>query len=403
MPDAAMNSAADIDKSVAGLLPRVTDMRRDIHAHPEPACAEHRTAALVADFLQARGMPVRTGVGGTGVIAEVTGDRSGPVVALRADLDALPIVETSGTPWASTVAGVSHSCGHDGHTAILAGTCAALAENRALLSGTARAVFQPAEEAGNGAVAMIAGGALDKPVPAAIFAVHAWPGLPTGHVASLPGQMAAANDTFTLTLSGRGGHGARPAEARSPLPALADFIQRAGTLTRTAKHPAPPRIVSVCAVRAGDRPNVIPADAVAAGTVRTTDEDCRRETHRELARVAEAAAASCGISAEIDFTAYCPAVVNDPGLYDLFEQVADEFLGPGVRSRRAEPSMGSEDFARYLAAVPGLLARIGVGTEAGTLHHGGFDFNDGALGNGMKLMAGLAIRTLDLYGKTDTP
>lgn len=398
-----MNPAADISRTVSGLLPCVTDMRRDIHAHPEIAFKEHRTAALVAGFLGERGIAVRTGVGGTGVIADITGDRPGGVVALRADMDALPIADTTGNPWASTVAGVSHSCGHDGHTAILAGTCAALAEHRTLLAGTVRAVFQPAEEAGNGAAAMVSAGALDPPVPSAIFGVHGWPGLPVGQVASTPGPMTAANDTFTLRLTGRGGHGARPAEAGSPLPAMAAVIRNADALTRTGRNESSPRVVSVCAVRAGDRPNIIPADAVVEGTIRTTDENCRRETHRELARIAEEAAASCGVSAAIEFTAYCPVVVNNPELYDLFEQVADEYIGPGARSRLDEPSMGSEDFAHYLAAVPGLLARIGIGDEAGTLHHGGFDFNDGALGNGMKLMAGLAIRTLDLHGKTDAP
>jgi len=378
----------EADKVIA----EVTELRHALHASPETAFSEHRTAERVAELLTDAGLDVRTGVADTGVVATVGGDWPGGAIALRADMDALPLTDTSGKPYASRHDGLAHACGHDGHVAMLVGASLVLAALRNEISGEVRLLFQPAEESGMGARAMIDDGALGEPEPEAIFALHGWPGLPVGVVATLPGQMTAANDVFTLTVTGVGGHGARPNLARSPIIGAAELVRRISGLTNLDHETGVPRVVSVGSVHSGSRANVIPSKAVIEGTIRSSSNAVRAELDDEIRRIAREVADQRDLQVVFDVHMYCPAVVNDPSLFDLFTRTAGDLFGPDGWSVMEHPSMGSEDFAHYLQHVPGLLVRIGTGEAGGQLHAGDFDFADGALASGISLLAGLAIR-----------
>jgi amidohydrolase len=370
----------------------MTRLRRVIHACPEAAFSEQETSRLAAEALDAAGLDVQTGVAGTGVVATITGSKPGRVAALRADMDALPITETTGKSYASQHRGLSHSCGHDGHVAMLIGAGLILAELREELSGEIRLIFQPAEEVGAGAGTMIEAGALGDPKPDAIFALHAWPGLPVGIVGSMPGSMTTSNDLYTLTVTGLGGHGARPHLARSPILGMTELVDRVSALTKIDDDLELPRVVSVGSVHSGSRANVIPNEAVIEGTIRAPNIAVRDELYAAIREIAREVALSQDLQVVFDSHMYCPAVINDLGLYDIFARTAEELFGPYGWVKMDRMSMGSEDFACYLDHVPGLLVRVGTGAESGQLHNGNFDFADGALRSGASLMAGMAAR-----------
>ena len=371
----------------------MTELRREIHAAPEAGFSEQSTAARAAEILRTAGLDVLTGVAGTGVVARLIGASPGKVAALRADMDALPITETTGRPYASQHHGLAHACGHDGHVAMLVGAGLILAAMRDELAGEVRLLFQPAEEVGAGARAMIDAGALGEPIPEAIFALHAWPDLPAGIVGSRPGHMTASNDLFTLTVTGVGGHGARPHLARSPILGAAELVERISGLTKIGADADLPCVVSIGSMHSGSRANVIPAEAVVEGTIRAPNEAVRSELYADIRGIAREVALGRDLQVVFDTHVYCPAVMNDPRLFTIFTETAGDLFGPGRWVEMDRMSMGSEDFACYLERVPGLLVRIGTGAESGQLHTGSFDFADGALRNGAALLAGLAART----------
>ena len=387
---------AELNKRIAEEATRVsaeiTDLRRAIHAAPEAGFSEQATSARVAEILQTAGVDVLTGVAGTGVVAKLVGGAPGKVAALRADMDALPITETTGKPYASQHRGLAHACGHDGHVAMLVGAGLILAALRNELAGEVRLLFQPAEEVGAGARTMIEAGALGEPLPDAIFALHAWPGLPVGILGSRPGHMTASNDLFTLTVTGIGGHGARPHLARSPILGVAELVARISDLTRIGDNVDLPRVVSIGSMHSGSRANVIPTEAVVEGTIRAPNEAVRDELYAGIRGIAREVALAQDLQVVFDAHVYCPAVMNDPRLFTIFTETAGELFGPGGWIEMDRMSMGSEDFACYLDHVPGLLVRIGTGEESGQLHTGNFDFADGALRSGAALLAGLAAR-----------
>jgi len=390
MTNGLTNLNQRINRLAADFADRMTSLRREIHAEPEAAFSEQATAARAADVLADAGLDVQTCVAGTGLVVAVHGSGPGRTVALRADMDALPITETTGKPYASRHAGLSHACGHDGHAAMLVGAGLILAELQGDLAGEIRLLFQPAEETGAGARTMIEAGALGEPAPDAIFALHAWPGLPVGVVGSMPGSMTASNDLFTLTVTGIGGHGARPHLARSPILGTVELVERVSELTDIGDGVDPPRVVSVGSVHSGSRANIIPREAVVEGTIRTPNLAIRDELYDSIREIARDVARRRDLQVVFDSHTYCPAVVNDPGLYELFTRTAGDLFGPGGWVRMDRMSMGSEDFACYLEHAPGLLVRIGTGSESGQLHNGDFDFADGALGGGAALMAAMA-------------
>ncbi|MBT3201019.1 MAG: amidohydrolase [Phycisphaerales bacterium] len=391
-----INELTELTERIAQETTRVAaemkSLRRAIHASPEAGFSEQLTASRAAEILQNAGWDIQSGVAGTGVVATLTGPRPGKIAALRADMDALPITETTGKAYASKHLGLAHACGHDGHVAMLVGAGLVLAALKDELAGQVRLLFQPAEEVGAGARTMIEAGALGDPKPDSIFALHAWPGLPVGIVGSLPGHMTASNDLFTLTVTGIGGHGARPHLARSPILGVAELVYRISELTTSDEDSKLPRVVSVGSVHSGSRANVIPTEAMVEGTIRAPNAAIRDELCAEIRKISRHVALKRDLQVVFDTHMYCPAVLNDPHLYQIFAQTAGQLFGPYGWVEMDRMSMGSEDFACYLDHVPGLLVRIGTGAESGELHTGGFDFADGALRSGAALLAGMALR-----------
>ncbi len=386
----------EIIQSVHRHLDGVVELRHRLHQVPEPGLSEFETSALILDELGGLNLAIQSGIDGTGIIADLDGAHPGGTVILRADMDALPVQESTHLPYQSLHNGLSHACGHDGHAACLLGAAKVLHDLRPRLAGRIRFVFQPAEELNRGATAMIAHGLLDShPLPTAIVSLHVWPGLPTDCVACRPGPMMASSDAFTVNVFGRGGHGARPHLARNPLKGIVRIID---TLSTIAVEGA---IISPCVVRVGEQSNVIADSGLLRGTIRALNPEVRQRALAALEETAHGVCSELEMSAVVHLQDSCPAVANDPGLYETFRTVAQALLGEGKAVRLPHPSMGSEDFGHYLQHLPGLYFRLGSGTDSPDLHSSGFDFNDAALETGILMLAGLAIRLCS--GPLDEP
>lgn len=388
----------DIIKSLAELAERhvahVVELRHKLHRVPEPGFCETKTAALILEELGDLGLDVRTGIAQTGITADLVTGRPGAYVAVRADMDALPLKESTGAAYASEHEGYAHSCGHDGHAAALVGTARVLSEVRDQLVGKVRFIFQPAEETSRGAGTMIEDGVFGPELPDAILGLHAWPGLSPDVVACRRGTMMASCDVLTVRVSGKGGHGARPESARNPLLGMARVVE---TLGKLSNHE---RIVSLCTARIGDRANIIASRGKLSGTVRALNKQIRQKIVDEIVTGVEAACEPLGLHGKVSLDAMSPAVVVDERLYGMFRQVGAELLGADQVVELERPSMGSEDFGTYLDHVPGLLFRVGMGADCADLHRPEFDFNDDALGTAILMLCGMAIRvcTEGLHG-----
>ncbi|MGE0723533.1 MAG: amidohydrolase [Alphaproteobacteria bacterium] len=352
--------------------------RRHLHAHPELSQCEHRTAAFVRERLDGLAIPYAAGVGGEGIVATLRrggGDRS---VGLRADLDALPIQELGAIPYASTHAGVMHACGHDGHTVALLGAAATLAQDPSW-EGTIQLVFQPAEENGAGAKAMIADGLFDRFPMERIFAFHNWPGMPAGTVAVHDGAVMAAGGRWTITLHGRAGHAAKPHLTRDPIVAAGHLIVALQSIVAREVPAYESVVLSIGSIQGGTVSNQIPGSVTLVGTLRTYDTAVRGMVIEAMTRIAQGIAATFGLRAETDITSTGRPTVNTPAEAALAVAAA-EIAGLAVR-RDLPPSGGGDDFAFLLARRPGAYVWIGNG-EAGPeaeLHAGHYDFNDDIL------------------------
>ena len=399
----------EIDRRAREIAPRVIGWRHDIHQNPELSFQETRTAAVVAAHLRALGLEVRTGVGGNGVVGVLKGGRPGPVVALRADMDALPVTELVDLPFKSTKrtvyngveTGVMHACGHDMHVAILMGAAEVLAGMRAQLQGTVKFVFQPAEEGSpiGGAGPMIRDGVLADPAVDAIFALHVGPG-PLGSVEYRGGPIQASTDNFRIVVRGKQTHGAMPAAGVDPLVVGAQILLGVQTIvSRQVDLASAPLVVTVGAFHGGLRENIIPDTAVMIGTIRALSPTMRTEVHARLKRTAEHIAAASGATAEVTIVEGYPVTVNDIALA--------EFLGPVLRRTVgtanvgiAEPSMPAEDFSRFQQKVPGVMFGLGVTPTtvdwrtAASNHSPLFQADDAALEIGVRLMANAAAEYL---------
>ncbi|MBI2535559.1 MAG: amidohydrolase [Gemmatimonadetes bacterium] len=397
--------AAEIDRRAAAALPRVVAWRRDIHQHPELSFAEVRTAKLVADQLTALGLEVRTGVARTGVVGVLRGARSGPVVALRAGMDGLPVTELVDLPFKSTVrtqyngqeVGVMHACGHDNHVAILLGTAEVLAGMRERLPGTVKFIFQPAEESVSGAQLMITEGVLEDPAPQAIFGLHVWPA-PLGTIGYRAGPFMAASDGLNIVVRGRQTHGALPWGGVDPIVVASQIVLALQTIpSRQLDVTRAPAIVTVGMIRGGTRGNIIPDSVILEGTLRTFDEGMRADVKQRIRRTVEQIAQSAGATAVVDFgTANAPVTINDSALTEqvlpTLRRVAgsDKVLLAGL-------SMPSEDCAYYQQRVPGVFFFLGVapdGQDPRTVapNHSPYFFADeGALPVGVRALASLAV------------
>jgi amidohydrolase len=364
----------------------VRELRHCLHQIPEASLEEHKTSALLRTELAELGLKVKAGLGGTGLFATLENGSSQKYVVLRADIDGLPVHEASHAPYHSLHPGYAHCCGHDGHAACLIGAARVLGELKPELNGRIGFLFQPAEENSRGAQEIIEAGIFCKRLPDAIIALHAWPDLALGHVACKTGAMMAASDSFTITVAGKGGHGARPHQARNPMLAMARIAPALAALTNHE------RVVSPCVFNVGEKSNVIAETGIIQGTLRTLSEATRQSMMQRIFKITERACSDLDMRGEVNFEIGCPAVVTDPALYDIFQAVGRKSLGPEKVITLDAPSMGSEDFAYYLNHIPGLLFRLGMGKDGPELHNPMFDFNDEALTTGITMLSAMAMR-----------
>lgn len=392
-----MADVAALRDQVKRLLPEIIEFRRELHAHPELSGHEARTAARVAERLELADLRVQTGVGGHGVV--VTLGEGSPCVALRADMDALPIQETTGLPWASQECGVMHACGHDFHTAWLLGAGLVLRE-MGLPRGSVKLIFQPAEEALGGALEMIAAGVLVDPPVEAICGAHVWPDYPAGVIGLRAGPNLAAADRFTVTITGNGTHGALPHLGRDPIVPAAELALALQALVTRRLDPLFPVVLSVCQFHAGSAFNIIPAQAEIGGTVRTVRE-VDRETVQSLL-----AAYACGIAqahdcrAQVTYERGVPPTCTDPGMTALARECIAGVAGDDIELVEAKASMGGEDFSYYLEHCPGALLWVGCGGtndchNRTALHDAGFIGAEECLLPAMLSLAAIALRYLE--------
>lgn len=379
---------------VAELSDEVTAWRRDIHRNPELDFDVHRTAGIVADKLRAFGCDeVVEGIGRTGVVGVIHGARGpGRTIGLRADMDALPIAETSGVEWASTVPGKMHACGHDGHTAMLLGAARYLAETRNF-HGTAVLVFQPAEEGGGGGAEMIRDGLLDRFRIEEIYGMHNFPGLPVGAFAIRPGPLLAAADRFTIVVEGKGAHAAQPHGSIDSVLVGAQIVTALQGIVARNVDPLKSAVLSVTVFQAGDAFNVIPQQARLKGTVRALEEDVRSVVERRLTEMSQAIAQAYGATARVKYKRGYPVTVNDTKATSFAVGVASEIVGSAAVKDDINPIMGAEDFSYMLEKRPGAMILIGNGNTAG-LHNPGYDFNDAAIPIGVSYWVRLIERGL---------
>ena len=378
----------------ADIVERMVAWRHDLHAHPELAFAETRTADLVARELAACGFAVHTGLGRTGVVGTLSRG-AGRSVGLRADMDALPIHEETGLAHASRSPGVMHACGHDGHVAMLLGAARHLAA-RDDLAGTVHVIFQPAEECEGGGRAMVEDGLFRLFPCDAVFGLHNWPGLPVGTFATRPGPIMASLDTFEIAVSGFGTHAAMPERGTDTLVVVAELVLALQTVVSRRIAATDSAVLSVTQIHGGDAYNVIPDRAVIRGTVRCLDEGVRARIAELVATIARGTAATHGARAEVDFRFGYPATVNTGDAATLALDAAGSVPGIGTLRRDLPPSMASEDFAYMLGECPGAYAWLGAdGAEPGRpLHNPGYDFNDDVLPLGAAYWVAVARRSL---------
>jgi amidohydrolase len=364
--------------------------RRDFHRHPELGFQEARTAGVVAERLRAFGLDVREGVAKTGVVGLLRGERPGPTVLLRADMDALPIQEANEVDYRSKNPGVMHACGHDGHTAMLLMLAKRFSERRAGFAGTLKFMFQPAEEGPGGAEPMIREGVLRDPPVDAAFAMHLFNEMPVGQVGVRSGPMLAAVDHLRITVRGKGGHGAAPHQTVDPILAASQIVAALQTVVSRSVSPLESAVVTIGQFHAGHAFNIIPEHAELIGTLRTFRAEVRETVLARVRALAEGVAAASAAAAEVEITPLYPATVNDAGLADLAAASAASVLGAD-RIVAPQPTMGGEDMAFVLREVPGCYLFIGSANSEKGLdfphHNPRFDFDEAALPIGVEVMA----------------
>ncbi len=382
---------------IAEFAADMKDWRQQLHRMPELEFDLPRTAGFVADRLRDFGVDeVHEGIAQTGIVAIVEGRGPGPVIGLRADMDALPITEETGADYTSGNAGKMHACGHDGHTTMLLGAARYLAETRNF-AGKVALIFQPAEENGAGGSVMVEEGVMDRFGIDQVYALHNAPGFEAGAFYTTPGPIMAAVDTFEVHIQGVGGHGAMPHETRDPVIAACGMAQAIQTIVSRNHYALDDLVVSVTQIHAGTVDNVIPDTAYINGTVRTFDPKVQQMVMRRLQEIVDGQAASYGVEARLDYVVGYPATINDPNRTDFAAEVAAEVAGEHRVVADAGREMGAEDFSYMLQARPGAYLFIGQGDTAG-LHHPKYDFNDEIAPVGASFFARLVERAQPLPG-----
>lgn len=371
------------------LFDYTVQLRRDFHRHPELGFREERTAKVIANSLRTLGMEVQTGIGQTGVVGMLEGASDGPTLLLRFDMDALPVTEENETDYVSQTPGIMHACGHDGHMAMGLTVARIMTDYQARLKGRLKFLFQPAEEGLGGALAVMADGVLDKPTPDIALAMHLWNDIPYGQIRVTPGKAMAASSIFTLTLQGRGGHGAQPHKAVDPILAAAHIIVALQSIVSRNVDPLDSAVVSVGQVSAGTTFNVIPDQAILKGTVRSFDNELHRLVYRRILEMAQNMAAAFRCTASMETVAIVPAINNAPDVSDVVKAAASKIVGEhAVIEGR---TMGAEDMGYILEEIPGCYFFIGSKNEEKGLHlphhHPRFDFDERAMILGVATMA----------------
>jgi amidohydrolase len=384
------------------LYPDMQQWRRHLHRHPELSYREAETAAFVAGLLRSWGIEPTVNVGGHGVTADIAGGKPGPTVALRADMDALPIQDEKTCAYRSTVDGVMHACGHDGHTATLLAIARTLQEHRADLPGRVRLIFQPAEEISpGGAKPMIEAGVLEG--VDVIYGVHLWTPLPVGTCATRPGPFMAAADEFLIRIEGKGGHGGLPHETVDSVVIASHLVVNVQSIVSRNVNPVEPAVISVGSVHAGTGFNVIAESAVLNGTVRSFSEDVRALLHRRLGETAQQTAAMFGATAVMETKWGYPVVRNHPDEAARFFATAERLFDPG-KVLESPPIMAGEDFAYYLQQVPGVFMFVGAGNaEQGIVyphHHPRFDIDEAAMRHAGRLLLAMMWEYMQAAGRT---
>jgi amidohydrolase len=404
---AGQDSLQRIEQETRRVEAEIVKIRHDLHQNPELSNREERTAALVADYLRKLGFDVKTGVGRHGVVALLKGGRPGPVVAVRADIDALPVTEDPSMPFASKVrttylgqdVGVMHACGHDIHTAVQLGVASVLASMKAELPGTVKFIFQPAEEGPppgeeGGAPLMVKEGALENPRPEAIFALHAFAEMPVGEVGYSVGAAFSAADTWEVKITGKQAHGARPELSVDPIVVAAQFVQALQTIRSRSFSGHEPGVVTIGTIHGGQRHNIIPAEVALTGTIRTFRPEMSELAEARLRAILKGVTEAAGATGEVvRYERGAPATINDAALTTASAAALERVVGKD-NVRRIPPAMGSEDFSFFANIVPGFYYRLGQvkpGTVSGDHHTPTFRADDSSIPVGIRTMSYLVV------------
>jgi amidohydrolase len=392
----------ELERSRDDLEPELIEIRRNFHREPELRFEEHRTAETVEELLRPLELSVRSGVAGTGLLADLRGERPGPTVALRADMDALPIRDAKDVPYASRRDGVMHACGHDAHMTIACGVLRVLEPLRAVLPGTLRVIFQPGEEvpAGekSGAAEVIKAGALERPEVEAIFGLHVWPGLPAGTVGLQPGVTMAAADSFIVEVRGESSHAGEPHKGRDAIFAASSLVVQLKALLGREIPPGEPAAINVGTIHGGASQSVVADLVELSGTLRSLGGDRRERLLRKMQRVAEGTSSETGCSVRLNVSDTFPAVDNDPKLYERALAVLPETLGSDRVRVLTDVPMTADDFAHYLEAVPALYVKLGCASAEGSiypLHHRCFDIDEGVIWTGVEAVSSILLDAME--------
>lgn len=394
-----MPVAASLRDEIRALNDQLVADRRHFHQFPELGYQEHETARYVAERLRSLGVETQEGVAQTGVVGLIQGRAEGRVVLLRADMDALPLTEETGAPYASQHAGVHHACGHDGHTAILLAVAELLARHREEFTGAVKLIFQPAEEGPGGAEPMIAAGVMEQPQVDACFGLHLTNDLPVGIIMARGGPVQASADDFEIVVDGVGGHGASPHQTVDAVAIGAAIVGELQRIVSREIDPLDTAVVSVGSFHAGGRHNIIAPRATLVGTMRALKPETRDFLHQRVAEIARGVAAAARATARVKINVGYPVTVNDEAMARFAASVAETVVG-AEHVTDGRPTMGAEDMSFFLNAAPGCYAYVGSSNEARGLHHPHhsplFDFDEAALPIGVELLTKLALGYLEL-------
>jgi amidohydrolase len=390
----------EVMDAVDGIKERLVKFRREIHASPELSGEEEHTSAFVVGVLEAADIEVRSSVGGYGVVGLLRGAGKGPTIALRADMDALPIQDCKKADYASKVEGVMHACGHDVHTSVLMGTAEVLSGMRDRLNGNVKFIFQPSEERSStgGAKYMIEDGALDDPIPSAIVALHCFPELEVGTMGHRQGMMTASADKFRITVRGKSGHASRPHQTVDAVLLSSIIINAMHHIVSRRTDPLHHAVISIGTIHGGDAPNIIADTVVMEGTVRTLDAEARTKIPVLIDETIKGISEGMGGSYELEYDYGTPSVVNDRAVDVLVGEAATDVLGAGNVVDMPEPLMGAEDFSYFAERVPGVLFRLGTSNKkkglTAPLHNSRFDVDEDAIAVGARLMTWIVVKYL---------